>query len=78
MQPLMKKFIPKELRNQIWSQLVENRLGMANALYISLLERRAKNWVCPKVRQQIDRDIKRSFYGKTQYETRTGLILEVC
>lgn len=33
----MKKFIPKELRNQIWSQLVENRLGMTNGLYINLL-----------------------------------------
>jgi len=42
------------------------------------LGRREKGWVCEKVRKQIDKDIKRSFYGKTQYETKTGLIMEVC
>ena len=74
---MIRKFIPKELRNKVWSLVIENKLGMTNSLYINLLERRNKNWVCEKVQQQIDKDIKRSFYGKTQYETKTGLILEV-
>lgn len=64
---LIKKFVPKELRGKIWAVCIENKLGMTNALYIQLLERRAKGWVCEKVRIQIDKDIKRSFYGKTNY-----------
>ena len=51
---------------------------MTNSLYMNLLSRREKGWVCEKVRKQIDKDIKRSFYGKTQYETKIGLIMEVC
>ena len=77
-QTLIKKYVPKELRGKVWFALVENKLGMTNSLYIHLLERKSKNWVCEKVRKQIDKDIKRSFYGKTKYETSTGLILEVC
>jgi len=77
-QSLIKKYIPKELRGKVWPVLLENKLGMTNCLYIHLLGRREKGWVCEKVRKQIDKDIKRSFYGKTQYETKTGLIMEVC
>jgi len=40
---------------------------MTNSLYIELLQRREKGWVCEKVKQQIEKDIKRSFYGKTNY-----------
>ena len=40
---------------------------MTNSLYIELLDRRQQNWVDEKVKIQIDKDIKRSFYGKTQY-----------
>lgn len=50
---------------------------MSNGLYLQLLERREKGWVCEKVRVQIEKDIRRSFYGKTHYETKTGFILEV-
>lgn len=61
----------------MWPLCIENRLGMTNSLYIHLLERREKGWVDEKVRVQIDKDIKRSFYGKTNYEIKTGIIFEV-
>jgi hypothetical protein len=55
------------MRSKIWPICIENRLGMTNSLYIHLLERREKGWVEEKVKIQIDKDIKRSFYGKTNY-----------
>jgi hypothetical protein len=64
---IIKKSIPRQQRGRCWGLLVENRIGMSNGLYLQLLERREKGWVCEKVRVQIEKDIRRSFYGKTHY-----------
>jgi hypothetical protein len=39
-------------------------LGISNALYIELIERRSKGWVAEKIKLQIERDILRSFNGE--------------
>ena len=65
--PLLKKFIPNEMRGKVWPALVDNRLGITHSLYLKLLERRESGAVEEKVRSQIEKDLKRSFYGKTAY-----------
>lgn len=69
--------IPQDLRHKVWPLLFKNILGFTNSLYIELLDRRSNGWVSEKVKLQIEKDIKRSFYGKTTYEARTGLVLDV-
>ena len=51
----------------MWSLLVENKLGITNALYIHLLTRKEKGGVEEKVRSQIEKDLRRSFSGNTTY-----------
>lgn len=74
---LVKKCIPHELRHRVWPLIFENTLGLTNALYIELIERKSKGWVDYKVINQIEKDIARSFCGKTKYEVKTGLAIEV-
>lgn len=65
----MKKFIPPEVRSRVWPALLDNRLGITPTLYQKLLERRKNGEVEEKMQSQIAKDIKRSFYGKTNYNS---------
>lgn len=58
----MKKFIPHEKRMEIWPLLFENNLGIDEDFYVSLCEQRQV--VTSQVRDQIEKDIQRSFSGK--------------
>lgn len=65
------------MRENVWPLLFENVLGITNSLYIELFRRREKGMVPEKVTSQIEKDINRSFYGKTEFESKTGLSEEV-
>lgn len=52
-------------------------MAITDELYFELLERKNKGWVSEEVRNQIERDICRSFSGRTQYEEKAGLRAEV-
>ena len=54
-----------------------NNLAITNQLYFELLERKNNGWLPEEVCSQIDKDISRSFSGKTQHEGRFSLKLEV-
>jgi hypothetical protein len=68
--PLLKKYygMPHTYRNKVWPFITEDRLGISNALYIELLERRSKGWVAENIKLQIERDILRSFNGEGSKE----------
>jgi hypothetical protein len=65
--------VPHELRHLIWSMAMENSMAITDELYFELLERKNMGWVSEEVRNQIERDICRSFSGRTHYEERAGL-----
>jgi hypothetical protein len=69
----VKKMVPHELRHLIWCMAMENSMAITDELYFELLERKNMGWVNGEVRNQIEKDICRSFSGRTQYEERAGL-----
>lgn len=78
---LVKKGIPNELRSSLWPLTFENKLGITDTLYTELLKRKERDEDYSKrVLSQIsnfafilDKDICRSFNGKTQFESKIGL-----
>lgn len=65
------------MRHIVWPLAVENQLAITDELYFELLERKNQGLVSEDVKVQIEKDINRSFSGRTQYEAKVGLKAEV-
>ncbi len=70
--PLAYKFIPSELRNQLWPALFENKLVLSNRLFIELVGKWERGWLIKQNESQMARGIRRSVHGKPEEETGNG------